>query len=224
VVDAWSTDRTRELAQRLGAQVIVRDWPGYAQQKNFGIERASQPWVLSVDADEEVTPGLVKEIESRLMEDVAVAAYRLWRPTFFLGRPLSHYGREPQDPGQIRLFRKGQARFEDRLVHERLVVDGPVAVLHAPLHHYSYPTLKTYWAKIHRYAKLEAQELVRRGTMANHRWMRAVGKFFWMLFWRRGVLDGPRAWLWIAGQAYQEWLIGRESVRLTRKEQAHGTT
>jgi glycosyltransferase involved in cell wall biosynthesis len=206
VVDSGSSDRTIELAQRLGAHVIRREWAGYGPQKNVGIGSATQPWILSIDADEEVTPALAKEIDQVLAGATPYAAFRLYRPTFFMRTALRHYGRAPVDPGQIRLFRKDAGHFNDRLVHETVQVQGLIGWLQAPLHHYSYPTLRAYWAKIHRYARLETQERARQRTARAGRTVRAAGKLGWMLIVRGGILDGPPAWLWIAGQAYQEWL------------------
>jgi (heptosyl)LPS beta-1,4-glucosyltransferase len=221
VVDADSRDRTVELAERFGARVFQRTWPGYARQKNFGIEQATQPWILCVDADEEVPPELAEEIQETVTRSPAEAAFRLYRPTFFMGFALRHYGREREDPGQLRLFRNGHGRFDDRLVHERVRTDGRVGLLRSPLLHHSYPTVGTYWRKIHRYAHLEAQQRAATGTnCGGHRWARALGKLGWMLIWRRGALDGPRAWLWIAGQGYQEWLATGEAVRQRRREEA----
>jgi (heptosyl)LPS beta-1,4-glucosyltransferase len=223
VVDANSQDRTADLARNLGAQVIQRTWPGYAPQKNFGIGLATQPWILSLDADEEVSPPLAVEIERTIASSSPHAAYRVFRPTYFLGRPLRHYGRAPRDPGQVRLFRQGMARFADRRVHESLEVSGSVGALEGPMVHYSYPApaLPNYWAKIHRYASFEAEDRAAGDSSLGNRWARAAGKLAWMLVWRRGLLDGPRAWIWILGQAYQEWLIGGAAARLRRQERAH---
>lgn len=206
VVDSHSSDRTVELARCQGAWVFQRSWPGYGPQKNFGIEQATQPWILSLDADEVVTPELAVEIEQLLTGQPAEAGFRLYRPTFFMGRPLRHYGRTRAEPGQIRLFRKAAGRFDHRSVHETVQVSGPIGWLTAPLLHFSYPNLRTYWVKIHTYAPLEAHERAKRGAAWSNRWMRATGKLVWMLMVRGGILDGPPAWLWIAGQAYQEWL------------------
>jgi (heptosyl)LPS beta-1,4-glucosyltransferase len=206
VVDCGSTDRTVELAASLGTRVFQRPWPGYGPQKNFGIEQATQPWILSIDADEEVTPALGAEIQQIVSRDGPEAAFRLYRPTYFMGTPLRHYGRVRRDPGQIRLFRKDLGRFNRRRVHETVEVEGPIGWLHAPLLHYSYPSLRRYWTKIHRYAELEAAERAGRAAPVGNRWLRAAGKLAWMLLVRRGIFDGPPAWLWIAGQAYQEWL------------------
>jgi glycosyltransferase involved in cell wall biosynthesis len=206
VVDGGSRDRTVALARELGASVLLRPWPGYGPQKNFGIEQATQPWILSIDADEEVTPALATEIQETLANDVAPVAFRLHRPTFFLGKSLGHYGRAARDPGFIRLFWKDAGRFDSRLVHETVQVRGTVGWLEQPLLHHSYPNLASYWRKIHRYAELEARERRQSGRSGANRWLRAPAKLAWMLVWRHGLLDGPHAWLWIAGQAYQEWL------------------
>src|SRR5207237_6364886 len=118
----------------------------------------TQPWIFSIDADEEVTPELALEIDRTIARGPAEHAFSLHRPTFFMGFALRHYGRERHDPGQLRLFRRGCGSFGDHLVHERVVTTGPVGQLQAPLLHHSYPTVAAYWRKIHRYAQPEAQE------------------------------------------------------------------
>jgi hypothetical protein len=153
-----------------------------------------------------VTSTLAIEIEQVIAGTTPYAAFRLYRPTFFMRTALRHYGRAPVEPGQIRLFRKDAGRFNDRMVHETVQVQCAVGWLHAPLLHYSYPTLHAYWTKIHRYARLETQERARQRAARPGRTVRAAGKLVWMLIIRGGILDGPPAWLWIAGQAYQEWL------------------
>jgi glycosyltransferase involved in cell wall biosynthesis len=215
VVDAHSTDLTREKAMALGARVVERDWPGYGPQKNFGVSLTANAWVLNLDADEEVTSELAAEI-GQVVRNQQYKAHRVLIPTYFMGRPLKHYGRAPRDPGHIRLFHKDFARFDSRLVHEVVDVDGPVGWLKAPILHYSYPTVGTYWRKIHYYADLEAHERADSWPSLGNRWVRFVGKLGWMLGIRRGIFDGPSAWLWIAGQAYQDWLATSQAARLRR--------
>jgi glycosyltransferase involved in cell wall biosynthesis len=224
VVDAFSTDRTADLARQAGARLYQRAWPGYGAQKNFGIAQARLPWILSIDADEQVTPALAEEIEERLQREPVESGYRVYVPTFFMGRPLRHYGRARREPGHLRLFRKDRGRFDGRIVHECVEVEGGVGVLTHPILHFCYPSVRVYWRKIHHYAHLEALDRLARGRRKGNRWFRATGKLGWMLFWRRGVLDGPSAWLWIAGQAYQEWLVTGEAARLRREEAAYGAT
>lgn len=219
VIDAYSRDRTVELARACGARVIQREWAGYATQKNFAIQQASQPWIFSLDADEEVSPPLAREMQLALATDGPNVAYRVFVPTHFLGKWLRHYGRARRDPGHVRIFQRGRAYFEDRQVHECLVVEGPVGTLQNPLYHYCYrpPALRSYWRKIHLYAQLEAAERLNRSPVWGNRWARGMGKFAWMLLLRRGLVDGPRAWVWIAGQSYQEWLVTGEVKRLRRQ-------
>jgi (heptosyl)LPS beta-1,4-glucosyltransferase len=227
VVDAYSRDRTPELARAAGARVIQREWPGYSRQKNFAIEQANEPWILSLDADEEVSPALADEMQLALGRDAPYAAYRVFVPTYFLGSWLRHYGRARRDPGHVRFFRRGRAHFEDRQVHECLLVEGPIGTLFSPIYHYCYrsPTVRSYWRKIHHYARLEASERLNGAPVWGNRWARGLGKFAWMLLWRGGLIDGPPAWLWIAGQAYQEWLVTGRARRLGRTSKViHGAT
>ena len=149
------------------------------------------------------------------------AAFSALVPLRFMGRELGHYGRLRNDPGQVRLFRRGRAQFDDAIVHERLMVDGEVGWLSGKVFHDSYPepALRNYWKKIHRYAELEARQRAL-SEKSGSRWVRAIGKLGWMLLIRGGVLDGPAAWIWIAGQAYQEWLVTGLSRRLVREREA----
>src|SRR5207245_9855416 len=114
VVDAHSVDLTREKAVELGARIVERDWAGYGPQKNFGVSLTRHAWVLNLDADEQVTPELAADMV-HVVASPDRKAYRVLIPTYFMERPLKHYGREPRDPGHIRLFHKAFARFGSRL-------------------------------------------------------------------------------------------------------------
>jgi glycosyltransferase involved in cell wall biosynthesis len=215
VVDAYSTDATVRIAESLGARVFLREWEGYAAQKSFAAAQANQEWVLSLDADEVVTPELATEIEHVLKADPEEAAFSIHIPLYFLGRQLGHYGRARRDPGHVRLFRKVDARFDGRVVHEAVIVSGSVGMLTSPIFHDSYPEgMRSYRRKIRHYARLEAMARVAEGRTPGHPWLRAFGRLGWQLFARRGLLHGPAAWVWIAGQAYQEWLTTRLSSPL----------
>ena len=219
VVDSHSDDRTREKAAVLGARVIERDWPGFGAQKNFGIDQATSPWILSLDADEEVSSQLAAEIQ-RAIRGNSYLGYRVRWSLDFLGHTLRHYGRAPKEPGFIRLFRKDCGRFTEPVVHEKVTVNGPVAWLESPLIHHCYanPQLRSYWQKIHYYAPLEARLYAAAPPKPASRWIRAAGKAGWMLFVRRGILHGPSAWAWIGGAAYQEWLATGEAARLRKQD------
>jgi len=162
VVDDDSTDATAEIARASGARVIVRPMrDGFGEQKAFALAQARWPWVLSVDADEVVTPALRSEIEAALAASSSCVGYRIPRLTTYLGRPIRHCGWYPLPV--LRLFRRDRARFTDALVHEEALVDGPVGDLHADLLHDSYDSLAVHAAKTRLYSGYEARMLERRG-------------------------------------------------------------
>ena len=134
VVDSGSTDRTREVAESFHARFFVEPWKGFAAQKNSALAKATGDWILSLDADEEVEPALADEIRAVLAANPSVAGFRIPRKNFFLGRWMKHGGFYP-DP-KLRLFRRGAGKFEDRMVHEDIRLDGTTARLqHHLLHH-----------------------------------------------------------------------------------------
>src|SRR5438093_3934968 len=158
VVDACSTDRTVELAQRFTDKIFVRPWPGYGPQKNFGIEQAAADWVLIVDADERVTPELQIEIRKliALPRNDEISAYRVPRRNYYYGRWVRWGGAYPDY--QIRLFRKGYARYNDVQIHENLVVKGSVGTLVGHLDHFTERQIEDHFRKFGTYTTLAAQE------------------------------------------------------------------
>jgi glycosyltransferase involved in cell wall biosynthesis len=145
VVDSGSTDNTAEMARAMGAHVsIFADWQGFGVQKNRALEAASCDWVLSLDADERVTPELAEEIRVALAKVPAVGqsvAFLIPRLTQFCGVWIRHCGWTPDYV--LRLHRRGEARFSDDLVHEKLMLaqaDTRVVRMKSHLLHYSYPT------------------------------------------------------------------------------------
>jgi len=153
VVDAESQDATARIARSLGAKVLVRPWRGYSDQKNWAFSRCSGDWVLSLDADEVVTPALVAEIERTLPGTPAeVMGYSLKRRAFFLGKWIRHCGWWPDE--QLRLFRKGKGRFDRQPVHEALEVSGKTSTFREPLDHLTYDSIGAYLQKMDRYSDL----------------------------------------------------------------------
>jgi glycosyltransferase involved in cell wall biosynthesis len=138
VVDSGSTDATVEIARNFGARVFTEPWKGFGTQKNSAIARATTDWILSLDADEELSPALAGEIEVLLAGDPPCKAYLIPRLNHFLGGPLRHGGYWP-DP-KLRLFRNGAARFSDRAVHETMEMIGqpgePVGRLRSHIVHH----------------------------------------------------------------------------------------
>ena len=158
VVDAESTDRTVELARAAGARVLVRPWPGFGPQKNHGMDEAAAEWVLIVDADERVTPPLRDEIRSRIdaWRSGDAVAYEIPRKNYFYGAWVRYAGVYPDY--QIRLVRKGSARYNDVPVHENLIVQGPVGRLRHPMDHFTERRIRDHFRKFGLYTTLAAQE------------------------------------------------------------------
>ena len=124
VVDGGSSDATVAVARQAGARVeVAADWPGFGPQKNRALALATQPWVLSLDADERVTPQLRDEILRTIASAEARDAFSMPRRSSFCGQFMAHSGWYPDRV--VRLFRRGRARFSDDAVHERVLNDGP---------------------------------------------------------------------------------------------------
>lgn len=191
VVDSGSTDATVALATAAGARVTVTpDWPGFGPQKNRALALARHDWVLSLDADERVSPALAKEIGSA-MQSSRAAAYEIPRLTQFCGQWIRHCGWTPDRV--LRLFRRDAARFSDDLVHERVIAHGGVSArLTEPLLHYSYPTPAHYWRKLEQYSQAWAQQRAARGQTTSMGRAAAAGvvAFVRSYFFRLGFLDG----------------------------------
>ena len=203
VVDAESTDKTAQIAREFTDHVYVRPWPGFAAQKNFGLEQATGDWTLSVDADEEVSRELREEIEAVLAASgAACAGYRIPRRNLFWGRFIRHGGLYPD--WQLRLFRRGRGRFVDRAVHESVEVEGEVGRLRAALVHRSYRDVADFLARADRYSTLAAEEWLGSGRPArlSDLLLRPAGRFLSMYVVRAGFLDGWRGFLLAALYAY----------------------
>lgn len=194
VVDAASTDATRELAAARGARVVeTADWPGFGAQKNRALAAARGDWVLSLDADERVTPELALRIRAVVARDgasPAAAGYELSRLSSFCGQWMRHGDWYPDRV--LRLFRRGAGRFSDDLVHERLDVDGPIGRLDGELLHYTMATLDDALDKMNRYSSGRALERHRAGRRGGLR--AAIGHGVWAFLrcyaLRLGCLDG----------------------------------
>ena len=190
IVDSGSTDGTVELAKALGAQVhSTSDWPGFGAQKNRALDLASQPWVLSIDADERVTPVLRDDIIATLVRP-SHQAYQMARLSEFCQQPIYHSGWWPDHV--LRLFRRDRARFNDAQVHERVVTTQPVATLHGHLLHYPYPDLDALINKINRYSSDAANSMAKKGKRASvySAVTHSVWTFIRIYFLRKGFLDG----------------------------------
>ncbi len=164
VIDSESTDDTVAIARRYTDRVIVRPWPGYIAQKNFAAEQARHDWILSLDADERVSPPLADELRALLAAGPAAAGYRLPRVTFHLGRWIRSTDWYPDR--QLRLYDRRRARWTGRHVHESVKADGPVVDLRGELLHYAYRDLSHHLETMDRYTTLAARQMHEDGRRA----------------------------------------------------------
>jgi glycosyltransferase involved in cell wall biosynthesis len=165
VVDSGSTDRTREIAERAGARVIVSaPWPGYVAQRNLAVDAARHDWILAIDADERITPRLREQIQAERERGFSCAGYRIPRVAFYMGRWIRGTDWYP-DP-QIRLFDRRRGRWQGALVHESVRVDGAVGRLAADLEHFPYADIASHLRKIDLYTTLWARQAFEAGRSA----------------------------------------------------------
>jgi glycosyltransferase involved in cell wall biosynthesis len=207
VVDSGSTDRTVEIAQSFGAKVFVEAWKGFAGQKNSAMDKASMDWVLQLDADESLEPGLAAEIEVALKGDSPLKGSWIPRKNYFLGRWIRHGGFYP-DP-KLRLIRRGAGRFEEYGAHPTIKVDGPTGTLSHALIHNAYPTLRGYLDHMNSYSSMGAEVAVAKGYRrfsVTNIVLRPLLTFIYNYFFRLGFLDGREGLLLhLYHSAYVSW-------------------
>jgi glycosyltransferase involved in cell wall biosynthesis len=263
VVDSSSTDHTVEIAESHGAKVFVEPWKGFAAQKNSALDKASGDWILSLDADEEVSPALASEIvfifmtppsahteatlehlrkvryiftrqthrETRQLAKAqgvsdeaffaTLTGFWIPRKNHFLGRWIKHGGYWP-DP-KLRLFRRGSARFEDRLVHEDVKLNGVAGKLRGALIHHSYPTVSDYIEHMNRYSSLGAEMVVAKGPVhftAFNVPLRPLWTFLYNYIFRLGFLDGKEGFLLHVNHSiYVAWKYAKAWELASSKDQ-----
>ncbi|MBI5543054.1 MAG: glycosyltransferase family 2 protein [Deltaproteobacteria bacterium] len=188
VVDAQSTDRTREIAEQAGARVFVRAWPGHAAQKQFALEQATGDWVLNLDADERCSAELRAAIP-QLLEDGTAEGYRIRFRTWVFGR-RQRFGMRWTER-HLRLFRREKGSFPPRAIHECAEVSGRAPAVDAPILHFTYDSLEKFVDKINRYSSLAARERFAQGRRFSYfsLWRWPWGFFKRYVLWL-GFLDG----------------------------------
>jgi len=189
VLDDGSTDTTVSIAKQYGARVAVRPFDDFGRQKQAALEMATGTWILSIDADERVTPALAREIAQVVRRTDAADGYWLRRTMIYLGRRLRFGGAGSE--WILRLARRERARFAPLAVHEHLIVDGRTARLSGALDHIKYRSLREHLDTINRYTELAAgrkREKGRRFSVAHV--LRIPWEMFSRLVLRLGILDG----------------------------------
>ncbi len=219
VVDSHSSDQTVEIARSHGALVIPIDWPGFGPAKQLGVDRAIGEWVLSIDADEELSSGLAAEIQQCIASPSTHAGYEMPRRTQFLGRWIGHCGWYPDH--LLRLFKRDHGRVTDAKVHEQIVVNGSIGRFRNDLLHYSYPTIDVYLVKFDRYTSVGAEEAFQRGRRTGlfDLTIRPMVAFLKFYIAKRGFLDGYEGFLisvFSAGAVLVKYAKLRDLQRLNK--------
>lgn len=196
ILDSGSTDRTVEICRRYTDKVFTQDWTGYASQKNAAFDLAGRDWILSLDADERLTPALADEIREMLEHARPdLDGYYLPFKVYYKDKWLRHGGFYPEK--HLRLFRRGRGRFGDRAVHEAIKVDGRIGTLKHHVEHYTYRSVSDYISRMETYSSLSAQEYFQAGRrigpvgISGH----ALFTFAKMYLIKLGFLDGYEGFL-----------------------------
>lgn len=217
VVDAFSTDKTPEIVRNYTLRFFQREWNGYSSQKNFAISQVKYPWILSIDADEVLSPELKKEILELKKGEPDCDGFSFRRKTFYLGKWIRHSGWYPDK--KTRLFRKGTAYWEGDYVHERLVFKGRVKELKGELLHYSYRNLSDHVLRIERYSTLASQKLFKEGEKSSYLkiFLLPLVTFLRTFIFKSGFLDGIHGLIISFFSSYYVFLKFAKLLELQRK-------
>ena len=205
VLDSRSTDETVAIARSFSANVHFVDWLGFGAQKNRALEQASGEWVLSIDADEHLTPQLAASIRAAVASEDKVNGYFIHFRSTWCGKPV--YFGDWMNKSNMRLFRRGYAQFTDTVIHERVICQPPYETLDGLLIHDTVATESEADEKCRRYAELSAQTLAARGR--GGLWsalLHSVWTFLRGFFLRGGFLDGIIGWKLAMVNARGTWL------------------
>lgn len=192
VLDCGSTDQTQNICKKYAPKVKIyeTDWPGFGKQKNRALALATSDWVLSIDADERITPELKQEISKKLTLSNYVA-YKIPRLNHFLGKPIKHcFGNNSDAP--IRLIKKDCGKFSDDIIHEKIITNGAIGKLQNKMQHFSFNNIEEIINKINNYSTLGATKLydAKRKTSYLKAFAHASWAFVKIYFLKLGFLDG----------------------------------
>ena len=191
VVDSMSSDSTVSLCREFSVSVIQKSWEGHVKQKNFAIAQASNDWILSLDADERVTPELREEIERCLSEESnRVDGYYFRRHSYYLGKWINHGGWYPDY--KLRLFKKSRGKWGGKDPHDKVILEGTTKYLKAELHHFVYQNLSHQIQTVDNFSTITAHGLDSEGERftVSKLLSRPPLKFLGTYFLKKGFLDG----------------------------------
>lgn len=167
IVDAYSTDKTVQIAGEFTQKIYQRPWEGFGIQKNFAMQKATCPWIFILDADERIPPGLRDEIRAVIRSSPSeIAGYQVARKNYFYGQWMRTGGCYPDY--QLRLLRNGSGYLDDAEPHNKMILKGEIGTLRTPLDHLTSPTISDHLRKMPNFSRLAAQEKLK--TKKNIGW------------------------------------------------------
>lgn len=218
VVDAHSSDQTAAICASYGCKILQKPFTGFSEQKQFAVDHASNDWVFSLDADEEVTPELKKEIFDFLNEEGSrVTGCFILRDLVYLGKHMKFGGTSGERI--LRIFDRKAGAFDGAVVHEKVRVEGATRTLRGKLLHYSYRDLGHHVVKINAYTQKIAEDHVRKGKTFPKIWaiLKPTVTFFTIFLLKGGLFDGYAGWIWSRmGSLYAALKISK-TIELTKK-------
>ena len=190
VVDSGSMDNTVKICTENDCKIIESEWLGFGLTKQLAVDSASNNWILSLDADERVSEELKLTIKEILSSDDLAQGYRMNRNSFYLGKLIRYSGWQHDHP--LRLFNRKHGRFNEKIVHESVQINGEIKFIKEAILHFPYPDLNTHIDKINCYSSLGAQKLYEQNRHVSllGAIIRGILKFKKMYFLKLGVLDG----------------------------------
>ncbi|MDI6775192.1 MAG: glycosyltransferase family 2 protein [Verrucomicrobiota bacterium] len=203
ILDSFSTDRTFEICRRYTDRIRQNVWLGYVGQRNLARDMAQHPWILFLDADEEVSPALRDEILAEFERGTGdCVGYEFPRLVYYLGRWIRHGEWHPDI--KLRLFRKTDGHSEGEEPHDRIAVRGPVKRLKNPIWHYTYDDIRDQLATLNRFSGITAQQrfVQRRPFHWLDLLLRPPFRFLRSYFLRGGILDGAHGFIIAVLSAY----------------------
>ncbi|RED26539.1 glycosyltransferase involved in cell wall biosynthesis [Flavobacterium cutihirudinis] len=217
VVDSYSTDQTVAITERFSnVKLLQNEFINYTSQRNFALDQAKNNWVLFLDADEQLTANLKTEIVSTINSEKPASAYFIYRTFMFKDKKLNFSGW--QTDKIFRLFNKSNCRYnEERMVHEKLIVNGSVSALKNKIIHFSYTSYKDYKEKMYHYGVLKANEKIKKGQKPSFLLMvfHPLYTFLYQFIIRLGFLDGIKGITICYLNAYSIFIRYYELNRIT---------
>ena len=206
VVDSLSQDDTLKIAKSLGAKVYSQRFLGYIAQKQLAVEKASYDWILSLDADEEISSELRASILELKQKEPSADAYLMHRISFHLGRWIRHGGWYPDK--KVRLFNRKKARWGGYNPHDKVIVQGSIGKLKGDIKHYVFRDLRHNVDTNNAYSTIMAEDLYKQGERfkLTKLLLKPIGKFFEVYIYKRGFLDGMAGFIIAVGASYSMFL------------------